>query len=383
MITFQSEKPLRQGTIATSHGEIIFPTFMPDATYGTVQNLSWNDLKATGVREIVTTALHLEQKAGSQNIEKNGGFHQFTGWDRPVLTDSGGFQVFSLIYRSDNKDNHITEAGCSFRDYTNGQYNFLTPEISQVIQHNLKSDIRLVLDIPINEDSSLSHIKESVARNTRWAKRSKDFFLKLNNLTENDFNNPQLKRPLLGAIVQGANNFQYREQSAKELIEIGFDLYCFGGLPLHHKLHWNYKAPQGFHEDLVSFVASLLPKDKIRYAMGLGSPDDLIYATKTGWDLFDTVIPSRNARHGYLFVSSGAGDESYKSYDVLHIRSLRYKDDDLPVDPHCQCETCRTTSRKYLRYLIKIKSSVGFRLATIHNLTYYMKTMEKIRKMNY
>lgn len=374
----------RTGMIQTLHGSIEFNAFLPDATYGTINSLSFPDLKKTNTNEFVTTTLHLEQLLGSTYVKKLGGLHKFLGWDRPILTDSGGFQVFSLIYRTDNKANKITEAGCSFINYRTGSYNFLTPEISQFIQHDLGSDIRLVLDIPIREDSTEKLAKESVERNTRWAKRAKAMFLKLNNLTEKDFNNPETKRPLLGAIIQGANSIELRKQSALELVDIGFDIYCFGGLPLTKAKTWLNQQTGDFNHQLITYVANLLPADKIRYGMGLGSPDDLIFASQAGWDIFDSVLPTRNARHGYLYVHSGEGDSTYKNYDVLHVKNSRYQTNlEQPIDSKCKCEACKHVSRAYLRYLLKIKNPTGHRLATIHNLTFYAEIMQNLRQQKY
>lgn len=377
-----SDNKGRKGRIATDHGDIQFPSFMPDATYGTIHSLSFEDVKQTGIEEIVTTTLHIEQSIGSEYLEKYGGIHKFTGWNRPVLTDSGGFQVFSLIYRNENKANKITEVGCSFIEYKTGSYKLLTPEISQVIQKQIGSDIRLVLDIPLKEDASLKLNKKSVDRNTRWAQRSKDMFLKLHNLTKKQFNDPKVKRPLLGAIIQGANDFDLRKRSAEDLIKIGFDIYCYGGLPLTKPESWRVGHSQQFHHEMVAYVADLIPEDKIRYAMGVGTPDDLYYASSVGWDLFDTVLPTRNARHGYLYVHKGQGDASYETYDVLHVKNARNKFADEPIDAECDCECCTTVSRAYLRYLIKTKSATGHRLATIHNLHFYSSYMLGIRNRN-
>jgi queuine tRNA-ribosyltransferase len=371
---------MRKKEIKTSHGSINTPAFMPDATYGSIQNVSFDSLSKTGINAIVTTTLHIEQKIDSNFVKTFGGIHKFIGWNKPILTDSGGFQVFSLIYRNNNKFNKITEAGCSFVDFKTNKYNFLTPEISQIIQDNLGSDIRLVLDIPIKEDSGPGFIAESLARNTRWAKRSKDEFLKLNNLSNADFDNPNIKRPLLGAIVQGGNNFDLRKQSAMELMEIGFDIYCFGGLPLRTKREWRDDLPEGFYDELLHYVAEILPKDKIRYAMGVGTPDDIKKAVSYGWDLFDTVLPTRNGRHGYLYVSKGQGDSQYDNYDVLHIKNKLYEYSDQPIDQNCNCSTCQQTTRGYLRYLLKNKMGVGYELASIHNLSFYNNFIEDIIK---
>jgi queuine tRNA-ribosyltransferase len=367
-------------SISTLHGDILTPAFMPDATYGAIKAVSFADAKKAGVNEVVTTTLHLEQKLGSEYIRTQGGIHKFMNWDRPILTDSGGFQVFSLIHRRENKYNKISDAGCSFLDPLNGKYNLLTPETSQIIQHNLGSDIRVVLDEPVNHDGSVSQAREAVVRTTKWAKRSKEQFLKLLNLTEADFNNPEIKRPLLVAVIQGGNNFDLRRQSAEELQEIGFDIYGFGGLPIHNSKSWKNDAPTGFYHELLHFVGSLVYGDKPKYGLGIGTPDDLIYCSKLGWELFDTVLPTRNARHGHLYVSKGHGDEQKLNYDVVHLRTEQYAIDQGPVDPECDCECCQTVSRAYLRHLIRINESTGMRLASIHNLRFYSRVMETIRE---
>jgi queuine tRNA-ribosyltransferase len=370
----------RKFIINTTHGSIETPYFLPDATYGTVQSLSYEDLDSIGVGGIVTTSLHIEQKLDSEYLQKIGGIHKLINWNHPILTDSGGFQVFSLIHKNKtNKANKITDAGCSFIDYETGSYNFLSPESSQYIQHKIGSDIRVVLDEPIIEDDSLKRIKNSVERTTEWARRSKKTFLELNHLTENDFNNPEIKRPLLTAVIQGGNNFQYRKISAEQLVEIGFDIYGFGGIPKHNSKSWKEDAPKGFYHELIAYVAGLIPIDKIRYGLGIGSPDDLEFAVKNGWDIFDTVLPSRNARHGYLYVSKGQGDKGYGNFDVLHIKSNRYESDLGKIDENCDCLACKSINRAFLRYLIRIKSSTGYRFATIHNLAFYKKTMDNIR----
>lgn len=362
----------RKLTIRTPHGVLKTPLFMPDATYGTVTTLTSDDLIESGTKALVTTTLHLEQKMGSDYIAKYGGLHKFMNWNKPILTDSGGFQVFSLIHRNKNKKhNRITSAGCSFINYSDGSYNFLSPESSQYIQHKLGADIRVVLDEPVIEDDSLLKIKRSVARTTEWAKRSKKAFLEALDLTENDFNNPDIPRPLLTAVIQGGNNFEQRRISAEALIEIGFDIYGFGGIPKHDKFSWKEDAPKGFYHDLIAYVATLIPEDKIRYGLGIGSPDDIAFAVENGWDIFDTVLPTRNARHGLLYVHKGQGDKSYNTYDVIHIKSERYKDSDIALDSECDCYTCRKISRAYLRYLIRIGSATGQRYASIHNLHFY------------
>lgn len=377
--------------LLTSHGEIKFPAFMPDATYGSIKAVSFADAKNAGVEQIVTTTLHIEQKIGSQFIKKFGGIHNFFGWDRPILTDSGGWQVFSLINsKRGNSQNSATEVGCSFIDPNTGKSSLLTPESSMVIQHNLASDIMTVLDFPIIGNSSLKERKECVRINTAWAKRAKKKYDELYRLEvranqQTSKLKPQTSslKPLLGCVIQGGDDFKLRKQSAKELIDLDFDLYNFGGVPLNSGLTWRDDDDKGkFYKEMLQFVSDLIPENKIKYAMGVGQPDDIAFCVEAGWHLFDTVLPTRNARHGYLYVSEGQGDvqKGYKSlkYDVLHLRSERYKFDDKPVDENCDCECCRTVSRSYLRHLIRIHETSGLRLATIHNLKFYSAWMNNL-----
>lgn len=380
MINFKSDSSvIRKGIISTFHGDLKFPAFLPDATYGTISNLSYADLEKTGIKGIVTNTLHLEQKIGSEKLKKYGGFHKFVNWSNPVLTDSGGFQVFSLIYRNQDNSNKITDAGCSFKDYTNGNYLFLSPENSQQIQANIGSDIRVVLDEPLFGNSDLKSIKRSVDRTTIWARRAKMQFLEINNLSESDFNNPKIKRPLLVSVIQGANNFEQRKRSLQELVEIGFDVYGLGGLPIQTQRTWDYSHQGGFYKELLHFLAEIIPQDKLRYALGVGNPDNLKYASSVGWDIFDTVLPTRNARHGYIYVSVDQGDEQFENYSVLHLKNSKYEFDRKPLDEKCKCLTCRTTSREYLRYLLRIREGSGYRLATIHNLHFFSKFMDNLQ----
>jgi len=304
------------------------------------------------------------------------GFNSFSGWQGPVLTDSGGFQVFSLIHRNKSKSNYISDAGCSFVDPTNGKYSFLSPESSQYIQHAIGSDIRVVLDEPLIDNASLADIKRSVIRTTLWAKRAKNTFLKILNVSESDFNKNKSNRPLLCAVIQGANSFEWRKKSAEALIDIGFDVYGFGGIPIKSKLLWRNEKSYKFNKEMINYVANLIPSNKIRYGLGIGTPDDLEIAYEAGWDIFDTVLPTRNARHGYLYVNKGLGDVSYKNFDVLHIKSLRYKFSNEKIDKSFKNPPYPNLTRSYLRYLFKINDPIGKRIATMHNLYFYNKFME-------
>lgn len=395
--------------IKTKHGDIQLPAFMPDATYGSIKAASFQDVKKAGINEIVTTTLHIEQKFGSQNIKEFGGIHKFFGWDRPILTDSGGWQVFSLINSKNTPQrekkpanvkalkpgkkrlaqNKISELGCSFIDPNTGKQSLLTPESSQTIQFNLGSDIVTVLDNPILGDATYKDRKECVRINTLWSKRSLSEFLKLHDLQNLK---DSKDRPLIGCVIQGGNDTELRKQSAEELLELDFDMYNFGGMPLHTPETWKTKSQEGFFHEMLEYVAKLTPTNKLKYAMGVGQPEDIAFCVEVGWDLFDTVLPTRNARHGYLYVSEGQGEEtksyvpkrnksqnSKLSYDVLHIKNERYKLSDDPIDKNCDCEACNSVSRAYLRHLLKIGEASGLRFATIHNLRFYSKWMELIR----
>jgi len=318
---------------------------------------------------------------GSKYIKEYGGLHKFFNWDKPILTDSGGYQVFSLIYRFKNKDNKISDAGCTFVDYKTGKHFFLSPEISQIIQYNLGSDIVTVLDVPLKNDATTNETMKAIKMNSSWAKRSKLKFLELHNLTENDFNNPKIKRPLIGAVVQGGNNIELRKQSAEELIEIGFDIYNYGGLPIHKEEYWHEGAPKGFNREMLEYVSNLIPNDKLKYAMGVGTPDDILFCIEKGWDLFDTVLPTRNARHGYLYVSKGQGNPpsqssggqalKYENYDVLNIKNKMFEFDEGPIDKTLSFDFIPQVSRAYLRFLIKSGETAGYRIASLWNLAFF------------
>ncbi len=364
--------------IKTKHGDIKLPAFMPDATYGSVKMISFEDVRKTGTTEIVTTTLHIEQKIGASFIEEFGGIHKFFGWERPILTDSGGWQVFSLINSGKgDKRNKISEVGCSFINPENGKFSLLTPETSIIIQSKLAPDIMTVLDNPILGNASLNERKKSIHINTKWAQRAQNQFKQIYS--------SRAEAPLLGCVVQGGDDFKLRKQSVEELLELDFDLYNYGGVPLISKITWKHDHPIGFYKEMLQFVSDLIPPNKIKYAMGVGQPEDIAFCYEVGWDLFDTVLPTRNARHGYLYVSQGNGDatRSYKDlyYDIQHIKTERYKYDQNPIDNNCHCEACMHFSRAYIRHLLKIKEPAGMRLCTIHNLTFYSNWMNEVRKL--
>lgn len=352
---------------------------MPDATYGAVKTLTTEDLKTLGLEALVTTTLHLDSHIGTPNLLKHGGMHKLMNWPGVLVSDSGGFQVFSLIHSRKHLNNKISEFGCSFIDPATGTHHLLTPESSQLTQHAIGSDIRVVLDEPTPVNATAAEEKLAVERTTRWAKRSKEQFLKILGITESEFNNPSTQRPLLCCVVQGGNNFELRRQSALELAEIGFDVYGFGGAPMLKQITWKDDERSGsFYKELLALVGEIIPQDKLRYALGVGTPDDITYCVSQGWQLFDTVLPTRNARHGYLYMPTGAGDKERDGYSIMHIRTKRYEFDQTPINSTSKFVELRETSRSYLRHLIRTQEAAGHRLATLHNLEFYQDLMAKL-----
>lgn len=363
---------MRKLTIPTLHGEIQTPAFLPDATYGTINSVSFQDATNIGIDEIVTTTLHLELKLGAEYIAQYGGLHKFFHWERPILTDSGGYQVFSLVHRNHSRSNYITDQAAYFTDPQNGLAFELSPFRSQQIQQLLGSDIRVVLDEPLSLDVSAAENQLSVTRTIDWAIKGKKAFLELNHLSETEYDTLGKigKRPLLTGVVQGANDYDLRKYCAEELQKLNFDIYNYGGLSLD---------PEGKLDlELSQYLVDLLPQDKPRYAMGNGNPDDIVALAEMGWDLFDCVLPTRNARHGYLYVPAGEGDVNYKHFGVLHIKSERYKFDTQAISSQIPAEI-KDVSRAYLRHLLRIKDPSGFRIATLNNLYFYAELMKKLR----
>ncbi|HNT29997.1 MAG TPA: tRNA guanosine(34) transglycosylase Tgt [bacterium] len=343
----------RLGKITTSHGEIVTPAFMPDATRGAVQTLTTEELVATGTQAIVANTLHLYLKPGSELITQAGGLHRFMQWDKPILTDGGGFQIYSLIHTS-NLKGKVTEQGMHFQSPLDGGMHLLTPEKSQEIQFALGSDIKLAFDDCVHPGVSPERNHESVEFTTLWSNRARKRFDEL----ATDTDNPGL----LLAIVQGGDDLDMRRKSFEGLAEIGFDGYCYGGWPLD--------SEGTFLEDLLGYTAELMPADKPKYAMGVGTPQDIVRSVALGYDLFDCVLPTRNARHGYFYTSGG----------VIRIKKKQFQNDFSPLDPECDCYTCRNHSRAYLRHLFNVNEAAGKTLATMHNVRFYARLMERIRE---
>ncbi len=337
------ESRARAGRISTPHGTFDTPVFMPVGTQGSVKALCPDDLREAGVRIILANTYHLYLRPGHKVIERLGGLHRFMGWDGPILTDSGGFQVYSL-----SKLRTITDEGVSFQSHLDGSSHFIGPELAVEIQKALGADIIMALDECAPYPADHAYILKSVELTNRWAMRCRE-------LMEGG------EQAIFG-IVQGGMYPDLREMSARALVEMDFDGYALGGLSVG-------EAPETRWE-VVAQVVEYLPWDKPVYLMGVGTPEDLVEAVKLGVDMFDCVIPTRNARNGTLFTSEGR----------LSIKNAQYAEDERPVDERCTCYTCSRFSRAYLRHLFMAREILSYRLNSIHNVHYYMQLMGEIRE---
>jgi queuine tRNA-ribosyltransferase len=333
----------RLGRIMTSHGEVQTPVFMPVGTQGTVKALLPETLSELGVEMILGNTYHLYLRPGHQLIRDLGGLHHFMHWDKPILTDSGGFQVYSL-----GALRKITEAGVLFQSHIDGSRHFISPEIAVSIQKALGSDIVMCLDECTPYPVTLREAEKSLDLTLQWAVRSKK-------AAKNS------EQALFG-IVQGGMYPDLRKKSVEKLVEINFDGYALGGLSVGE--------PKEIMMNTVININPLLPFDKPRYLMGVGLPEDIVACVDHGVDLFDCVIPTRSARNGLLFTN----------HEKVVIKHARYRDDPLPVDRLCDCYTCRNYSRAYLRHLFMAKEILAMVLNTIHNVRFYMRLMERIRE---
>ena len=331
----------RRGVLELAHGRVDTPAFMPVGTYGSVKAVSPEELAALGAQIVLGNTFHLWLRPGLDVIAKHGGLHRFMGWDAPILTDSGGFQVFSL-----GALRKIDEEGVHFASPVNGDRLFLTPEESMRIQQVLDSDVAMVFDECTPYPATEAQAQASMQLSMRWAERSKRSFQ---------------GRNLLFGIVQGGVYESLREASLARLVELQFDGYAIGGLAVGE--------PKEDRLRILAHTAPRLPAGKPRYLMGMGTPEDIIEAVAAGIDLFDCVLPTRNARNGWLFTRFG---------DV-RIRNARYRDDTGPLDPACACYACRHFTRAYLYHLQKTNEILGARLNTLHNLHYYQELMRELR----
>ncbi|KKO45495.1 queuine tRNA-ribosyltransferase [Arsukibacterium ikkense] len=332
----------RRGRLIFERGIVETPAFMPVGTYGTVKGMTPEELEATGAQICLGNTFHLMLRPGTDIIKKHGDLHDFMHWHKPILTDSGGFQVFSL-----GELRKITEEGVKFRSPLNGERIMLTPERSMEVQRDLGSDIVMIFDECTPYPATEQQAKKSMEMSLRWAKRSK----------EAHGDNPAA----LFGIIQGGMYPELRDVSLQGLEDIGFDGYAIGGLSVGE--------PKADMINILNHTTGQMPSHKPRYLMGVGKPEDIVEAVRRGIDMFDCVMPTRNARNGHLFISTG----------VVKIRNAKHKDDTSPLDPECDCYTCKNYSRSYLHHLDRCNEILGARLNTMHNLHHYQKLMQGLR----
>lgn len=352
VIAVDSETKARAGVIRTPHGDVPTPVFMPVGTQGTVKTMPWRDLIDFGVRIILSNTYHLYLRPGHELIARLGGLHKFIGWKRAILTDSGGFQIFSMAELT-----KISDEGVRFQSIYNGGYHFFTPEKAVEVQFALRPDIMMSFDqctsYPINFDDA----KKAVERTSRWAKRGYEHWRRL---IDND-KNPETAPSLFG-IIQGSVYPELRKMSAEDILAIDFDGYAIGGLSVGEPKHEMF--------EMVSILEPMMPEDKPRYLMGVGKPEDIIQAVAMGMDMFDCVIPTRNARNGSVYTWAGK----------MSLKASYYMDDPRPIDPNCQCYTCRNYSRAYIRHLFSAGELLAPYLATHHSLYFFSEFMREIRQ---
>ncbi|WP_171736402.1 tRNA guanosine(34) transglycosylase Tgt [Vibrio sp. 99-70-13A1] len=334
----------RRGQLQFERGTVETPAFMPVGTYGTVKGMTPEEVKDTGAEILLGNTFHLWLRPGQEIMKLHGDLHDFMNWKGPILTDSGGFQVFSL-----GKTRKITEEGVHFRSPVNGDKVFMDAEKSMQIQYDLGSDVVMIFDECTPYPATHDEARISMERSIRWADRSR-----------NEFDRQENQNSLFG-IVQGGVYEDLRDVSVKALTDIGFDGYAVGGLAVGE--------PKEDMHRVLEHTCPQLPEDKPRYLMGVGKPEDLVEGVRRGIDMFDCVMPTRNARNGHLFVTGG----------VIKIRNAKHKLDTTPLDPQCDCYTCQNYSKSYLHHLDRCNEILGARLNTIHNLRYYQRLMESIR----
>ena len=349
----KTENKSRRGEFVTPHGTIQTPAFMNVATCGAIKGaVSALDLKDIKCQVQLCNTYHLHLRPGDETVKALGGLHKFTRWDAPILTDSGGFQVFSLA-----RLRNIKEEGVTFNSHIDGRKIFMGPEESMTIQSNLGSTIAMAFDECVANPSPYEYTKQSVARTTRWLKRCMAKLSELN-LLDSTVNRKQM----LFGINQGGTYSDLRTDHMKEITELNLDGYAIGGLAVGEPTEVMY--------EIIEQVEPHAPKNKIRYLMGVGTPVNILEAVRRGIDLFDCVMPSRNARHGQLFTREG----------VRNLNNAKYALDSSPIDERCACPVCRNFTRAYVRHLLKSGEMLGMRLAVLHNLYFYNELMEEIRR---
>jgi queuine tRNA-ribosyltransferase len=351
----------RAGRMVTPHGEVETPVFMPVGTVATVKAVPQDVLEELGVQILLNNTYHLYLRPGVENVRKLGGVQRFMAWDKPILTDSGGFQVFSL-----SELRRVTEEGVAFKSHLDGSAHFFSPEKSLEAEIGLGADIVMAFDECTEYPAERSRAQGSMEMTARWAKRSKDYFEAHKRETpwfeSKSLENGADQTQALFGIVQGGMYPDLRRESAERTVEIGFPGYAIGGLSVGE--------PRDKTWEIVNETIPLLPKDKPRYVMGVGTPEEIVKYVSLGVDMMDCVLPTRAARHGLLFTSEGK----------LNIKNARYALDEAPVDPNCRCKVCDRYSRAYLRHLYASNEVLAQVLNTVHNLAYYLDTMRRVRQ---
>jgi len=373
---------VRIGELSTPHGKIETPFFTPVGTQGSVKGISPDELNDLGAQIILCNTYHLYLRPGEKLIKKLGGLHKFMNWDKPILTDSGGYQVFSLaknnlkfkIYNLKSNNNSpiqnvqtslvkITNDGVEFKSHLDGSKHFLTPEKVIQIQLDLGSDILMPLDVCPSGKASKEEVRKACEITIEWAKRSKLYF-------ESRIKNYESsKRPLLHGIVQGGLFPDLRKWCTDEIVKLDFDGYSIGGLAVDHETRDMWET--------VKLMGEILPEDKQRYLMGVGTPDDIIKATKLGMDIFDCVLPTRLARHGSVYKRI---NPKSKKYELINLLNSKYREDPKSIEENCNCYTCRNNySQAYISHLLRSGELLGLRLTSIHNLRIYLELMRSLR----
>ena len=345
----------RLGVLTTAHGEVNTPVFMPVGTQGTVKAISTEELADCEAEIILGNAYHLYLRPGLDIIKKAGGLHKFMGWNKPILTDSGGYQIFSLA-----KLRKLSEEKVEFSSHIDGSKHIITPEKAIEIQQVLGSDIMMILDECVHYPAARDYVEQSLELTTKWARRSKNYFV--SGLAGERVNEFKHKPQLLFGIVQGSTYLDLRKKAVEDLLKIGFDGYAIGGVSVGE--------PENLIHEVAAYTASLLPQDKARYLMGLGTPPDIVEAIANGIDMFDCVVPTRNGRNGQAFTWKGE----------LQLRNAGYKEDFRPIDEGCGCFACRNHTRAYIRHLFNAEEILGLRLVSLHNLYFYVKLIQLSRE---
>ncbi len=351
VIKQDTQSQARVGLLTTAHGQVPTPTFMPVGTRGVVRTLSQGELEEAGVKLLLCNTYHLWLRPGLEVIQEAGGLHHFIGWNRPILTDSGGYQIFSLAQL-----NKVSEEGATFQSHLDGSYHLFTPEKVVEIQHALGVDIIMPLDQCIAYPCAYEAAREAGMLTTRWAERSLKRHQELSEKESTDF------RPALFGIIQGSVYTELRQESVHQLLAMDFPGYAIGGLSVGE--------PKSSMYEVLQTVLPLLPANRPRYLMGVGYPEDLVECVALGVDMFDCVIPTRNGRNGMVFTSSGR----------MVLRNAQYAQDFAPIDSECQCYACQNYTRAYIRHLFQVEEMLALRLASLHNVYFFLKLMEQMRE---